>query len=196
VETEKIIFYVFCYLIGSIPFGLIIVKLSGKGDISKQGSGNIGATNVTRVAGRKIGVFVLLLDFAKGFLTVTLALEYFPGDTLLSLAAGLISVIGHIFSVFMGFKGGKGVATGLGTVFAVNYIAGFITIAIWISGFLLSRISAVGALAGFGLLPFIFFFAGDSSEEILIYSFLLSVIILLTHAKNIKRLLSGKENKF
>ena len=194
--AEKYIFYVFCYLIGSVPFGYVIAKYFSGEDISKKGSGNIGATNVSRVAGKKLGAVTLLLDFLKGLLPVIIYERLYQEDNLgLMIVAGAC-VIGHIFSIFRKFKGGKGIATGLGTLFALNPIIGGICVALWILIFLATRISSAAALISFMISPFAAFLLESGNTELIIYCFILSVGIILTHINNIKRLLSGKENKF
>ncbi|HET6370588.1 MAG TPA: glycerol-3-phosphate 1-O-acyltransferase PlsY, partial [Nitrospiria bacterium] len=141
------------YLLGSIPCGLL-VALGVKGiDPRRSGSGNIGATNVLRTAGKKEGLLTLLGDLGKGYLAVFLALKFAQGGEVWVLAAGLSAVLGHLYSIFLRFRGGKGVATSLGVLLAIHPAVALATFGLWAAGFLTSKISSVGALIAFGMLP-------------------------------------------
>lgn len=178
---------------GSIPFGIIVAKLTGLGDLTKQGSGNIGATNVVRVGGRKLGAVTFLLDFLKGCLPTILYINIFgtgPGEFI----CALLTVIGHIFSVFNKFKGGKGVATGFGVIMAADPTICIISLLLWLGCFLVTRISSASALFSFAMTPFIVFILSDD-KNLIAFSILLSLIIYITHYENIKRLLNGREGE-
>lgn len=195
---------VLSYLIGSIPFGFLVAYFVKGIDIRKFGSGNIGATNVFRVVGRKWGIFVFILDFLKGFLPLFLVKSYLGGDSHIHIAAVLVTVFtvcGHNWTIFLRFKGGKGVATSLGAmtglslIFPKLWIVLVFSLCIWIIVFLLSRyVSLASILAAAAFLAFSFVFS--LSKEVKILSFLLFIFILLRHKKNIKRLLNRRESRF
>lgn len=184
------------YLIGSIPFGIIVTKIAKTEDIRKNGSGNIGATNVTRVAGKKLGATVLLLDMVKGMLVGLLAERYSLYDMKITSICASLAVIGHIFPVWLSFKGGKGVATGFGTALALIPLQAFLALLVWITIFLMTRISSLSAIAAVSMLPFIVFGFKPASEYYLIYSIIISLLIFIKHKQNIIRLLKGEESSF
>lgn len=182
------------YFAGSIPFGVIVTSLVAKKNVRAEGSGNIGATNVARVAGKKLGAFVLLLDAAKGALPVWLAMFLAPTQPLLHVAVGAAAFLGHVFPVWLRFKGGKGVATALGVLLVLlpwSALIGFVT---WVVVLLVTRVSSVGSLLG-ALLAIVSAFLLGSP---LAYS-LLAVALLLamvwTHRGNIARLINRTENR-
>jgi acyl phosphate:glycerol-3-phosphate acyltransferase len=176
------------YLLGSIPFGLVLTRLAGLGDIRKIGSGNIGATNVLRTGSKPLALAVLLLDSGKGAIAV-LAAARLGEDAALSAAFG--AVLGHLFPVWLGFKGGKGVATTLGTLLALAWPVGLIGCAVWLLVALIFRISSAAALTAIATTPV---------TALIIYTPALAVVALLIaalvwykHAANIGRLLNGTE---
>jgi glycerol-3-phosphate acyltransferase PlsY len=181
------------YLLGSIPFGLVFAKIFKSEDPRTHGSRNIGSTNVLRVSGKKAGFFTLLGDLGKGILATAMAgvLEF---PWLWILLVGIAVVVGHIFSVFLRFKGGKGVATGLGSIIGVNLLIGLILIGIWLGAVLVFRYSSGGALAAFGVFPFLALFLTHDLFFCL-YSLCLMVLIFLCHKENIHRLIQGTESK-
>lgn len=190
---------ILAYLLGSIPFGLIIAKYSGIGDLRKKGSGNIGATNMTRVAGKKLGAFTLLLDGLKGIIAVLIARYATVGENnseeIISITAGL-AVLGHIFSIWLKFKGGKGVATTLAVYLAVYWPLGLATIIIWLLVFLKTKLSSLSAIFSMLTAPTIaLYFADRAGYEIVYLSFFLSVIVTARHHSNILRLINGEEGK-
>lgn len=189
------LFYIFAFSLGSIPWGYLIGKLRGI-DLRKTGSGNIGATNVLRVIGKKEALATLLLDISKGFIPVILAQLLYPSEKNLILTGtvGIVSILGHCFTPFLKFKGGKGVATSIGVILAYTPIAGLITISIWMLTFKIFRISSLGALMAFGLLPLNVYILNYSSEAIIL-TLLITAIIYFRHIENIKRLFQGKELK-
>jgi len=188
------------YLLGSIPFGLVVAKFAGKGDIRKSGSGNIGATNVTRVIGKKLGALTLVLDAAKGVVAVLLA-RFFVGDENISgdvvYICAVVAVLGHCFPVWLGFKGGKGVATGFAVLTAAHSVSGLVALALWIGSFLLFRISSLSALISWALVPVLVYFIVDTEGGIGLFymALFLSLLIVLKHHSNIKRLIKGEEGK-
>ncbi len=191
---NEILFVTAAYLIGSIPFGIIVAKLAGIGDLTTQGSGNIGATNVTRVGGKKLGAATFILDFLKGFIPATIYIYYFSADDV-ALACALAAVIGHVLPVFNRFKGGKGVATGFGAIMAISPIVCLISLLLWLACFKIIRISSVAALFSFGFMPFMFLIVTDKTN-VMAFAIALSMIIFVRHLDNIKRLLDGKEKGF
>lgn len=186
---------IFAFLFGSIPWGYFIGKAKGI-DLRKTGSGNIGATNVLRIIGKKEALATLLLDISKGFIPVLLVqlLYTYEKNLILMGTVGILAIIGHCFTPFLKFKGGKGVATSIGVILAYTPLAGIIILVIWIMIFKFSRISSLSALVSFGLLPLNVYIL-NYPKEILIFSFLISAIIYLKHITNIKRLLTGTEPK-
>lgn len=192
-ELNFYLYIIGTYLIASIPFGYIIGKLFGK-DITKEGSGNIGATNVTRTIGKKAGILVLILDLSKGFLPVYYA-KYLFWDTKLIAIIALTAVIGHCFSIFMKFKGGKGVATGFGVLIALSGKVAFITFLIWLGTFLVSGyVSLASIIASSFSWIIIYYLIGDLNITIAV--FISSLIIFIKHSKNIDRLINGTEHRF
>lgn len=191
----NILFFLFAFLVGSIPWGYVIGKLKGV-DLRKVGSGNIGATNVLRTVGRKEALLTLILDLSKGTVPVLLFRTIYPTEESFFFAGivGISAILGHCYSPWLKFKGGKGVATSLGVLLAYVPLAGVITILIWITSYKLSKISSLGALVAFALLPGIVFLLGYS-REVLLFTVLITIIIYLRHRENIVRLIQGKEQK-
>ena len=178
------------YAFGSIPFGLILAKLAGKGDIRKQGSGNIGATNVLRTGSKGLAAAVLLLDLAKGLVPVLIAWNLFWQEVGWT---ALFAVIGHCFPVWLGFKGGKGVATNAGVCFGLAWPLGVVYAVVWLGMLTITRISSLAgmtavvaaaiAAAVFGFPTFVKVLA------------IIAVLVLWLHRENIKRLMAGTEPK-
>ncbi|WP_425462400.1 glycerol-3-phosphate 1-O-acyltransferase PlsY [Litoreibacter halocynthiae] len=179
------------YLLGSIPFGLVIAKAMGLGDLRQIGSGNIGATNVLRTGSKSAALATLLLDAGKGGIAVLLA-RFFVGEDAAQLA-GLAAFIGHIFPVWLNFNGGKGVATYLGTLLVLSFFAGLAACLTWLAFALAFRISSLAALAAAALMPLWLHFMGLPSYVML--AALLGVLIWMRHAGNIRRILNGTEKK-
>lgn len=178
------------YLIGSVPFGLLFTKLAGLGDIRKIGSGNIGATNVLRTGNKFLALLTLILDIGKGAAAVLIFEYLFPG---LGLFAGGAAFFGHLYSVFLKFTGGKGVATFIGIIIALSPMAGLACIATWLITAVVFRISSLAALIAAILSPLYGYYFSDLNLAIL--SCILCILILLKHKDNIKRLLAGTEPK-
>ncbi len=184
------------YLLGSIPFGLLLSHFAGMGDIRKIGSGNIGATNVLRTGNKKIALLTLLFDALKGYLAVLMVLHYAPS---LIYVAGLAAILGHVFPVWLKFKGGKGVATALGVYLSLNAPLALMIIFIWSVVAKIWKISSLAALVALALAPVLAFLLvvyNVAEFEIVSFSCVITLLILYTHRENIKRLFSGQEGSF
>ena len=180
------------YLFGSIPFGLLLTKLLGGQDIRKVGSGNIGATNVLRTGKKWLAVAVLSLDLGKGIAAVSLARYIYNGDA--AIAAGFFAVLGHIFPVWLRYKGGKGVATTLGVFFAINWVFALTVCGIWLAVFFTTRFSSLSAIISISYSPVAAYLLDSYLTSML--CLILSMIIIYTHRHNLVRLMSGKELAF
>jgi acyl phosphate:glycerol-3-phosphate acyltransferase len=179
------------YVCGSIPFGLLLTKAAGLGDVRSIGSGNIGATNVLRTGNKKIAALTLLLDGLKGAVPVLL-LAHFGGPTA-GMIAGLAAMTGHIFPVWLEFKGGKGVATSLGVLFGLFWPLGLIFAALWLGLAFVFRFSSLAGLATSALTPLWAYLMGRS--DLVIPTALIAIIIWIMHRANIGRLMKGDEPK-
>ena len=180
------------YLISSIPFALVISKFNNV-DLRKVGSGNLGATNVYRALGFKLAVFVFILDAAKGLFPTYLAMAIF-NQASWHVGVGLITILGHSLSVFVQFKGGKGVATGLGVIMALNPTVAAILAVVGFSSIAITRYVAPTSIVCAVAAPFLFYFFNSPVEYTLFISFISSVIVI-RHKDNIMRLIQGTENK-
>lgn len=187
------------YFIGSLPTAYLIGKFKNI-DIRKEGSGNVGATNTARILGKKWAVIVLLVDVSKGFLSILLArlainnVNPFGHEVLL---AGMASVLGHIFPVWLKFKGGKGVATVCGLIVALSPLQALIAFFVFMTSIFLSKYVSLSSLLGVYSLPasYFLFFKFDNNSILFYFFAALALIITIMHLKNIQRLLSGKETK-
>lgn len=179
------------YLLGAIPFSLIVAHMVGAGDIRHQGSGNIGATNVLRSAGRFAGAVALLLDIIKGAVPVLLARVWLGSDTVLTGVIAMAAFLGHLYPVYLGFKGGKGVATGLGIFLAWTPVAGLYAALTWIVAVLLWRTSSLASLLAFLLLPAFLF--SQSSRAAMATSLIILPLVFWRHRANIRRMATGTE---
>jgi len=178
------------YLIGSIPFGLILTRFAGLGDVRKIGSGNIGATNVLRTGNRKLAALTLLLDALKGTVAVLLAA---PLGEQYGLLAGLGAFLGHTFPVWLGFKGGKGVATYLGILIAAAWPGAIVFAIAWLATAFTTRFSSLSALVATVCVPIALLFLGLKLPALLFL--VLSVLVFIKHRANISRLLAGTETR-
>ena len=176
------------YLLGSIPFGLLLTRAAGLGDIRRIGSGNIGATNVLRTGNKALAAATLLLDAAKGAAAVLVAGHWGPG---MAIFAGGGAMIGHLFPVWLGFRGGKGVATALGILLALAWPVGLIVCAVWLAAALLFRYSSLAALLAAAAAPVAAWVL--ESRQIAAMALFLAVLVWLRHHANIRRLLTGQE---
>lgn len=187
------IYIIFAYLLGSIPIGVILSKFKGK-DPRQTGSGNIGATNVMRTAGKTMGILTLIGDALKGFFPVFLV-NYLEKDVFLTSLTGFAAFLGHIYPLYLMFKGGKGVATALGIYIALSPLAIMIDVIIFIFVLLKWRYVSVGSLTACCAMPIILLFL-KSPFEFIFLSILIGIFIFIKHKENIKRLKNGNENKF
>lgn len=189
------------YLLGSIPFGLVLTRLAGLGDIRRIGSGNIGATNVLRTGRKGLAAATLLLDGAKGAVAVLIAGHWGPD---MALMAGYGAVIGHLFPVWLKFMGGKGVATTLGVLLAINFPVGLAACITWLVVAAVTRYSSVAALLALAAAPLYALYlpllwAGGAESigdrQIAVFAAILAILVWIKHHSNIRRLLSGTETK-
>ena len=187
--SAVVIVFVLCYLIGSIPFGLILTRAFGLGDIRDIGSGNIGATNVLRTGSKRLAVATLVLDAGKGAAGVLIGAQFPSLEP--ALVGAIAVVLGHMFPVWLKFKGGKGVATGWGALTALAWQSGLIAIAVWIAAVAGFRISSMGALVTTLVAPLhVWYFAGPQTA---VAAAIVSALIWIRHHQNIGRLLRGEE---
>lgn len=190
---------VIAYLLGSIPFGYLIVKLGHGSDVRVAGSGNIGATNVSRVAGIGPGIATLVLDTGKGYLAVWLAFHWPHSSIRWVMAAALAVIVGHMFCCWLGFRGGKGVATGLGVFLAISWQAMVAAILLWIVVIAFWRYVSLGSIAAAVALPFLvyLFYAPRHAPPrvVSLTSVAIAALIIWKHRENIARLIAGTENR-
>jgi glycerol-3-phosphate acyltransferase PlsY len=192
--TIKIIIIAFSYLLGSIPPGYLISKIIQGKDIRYLGSGNIGATNVGRTMGTKWGLITLLFDIAKGAVAVLLA-RYLIESNLFIAIAGVMAIVGHNFSLFLKFKGGKGVATALGVFLALAPRAVLPSLAVFAVMLMIFKFVSLGSISAAAAFPIFTYFFGYPNE-ITGGAIIGSMLIIIAHRTNIKRLIQGQENKF
>lgn len=195
VTVSKVLLLILvAFFLGSVPFGLLFARLFGSQDPREVGSGNVGATNVARAAGKVAGVLTLILDAAKGYLPVILAWSWLKSPDYVALV-GLFAILGHCYSPFLGFKGGKGVATGLGVYLALSPLA--VLLAAVVFGLLIWRfryvaLSSMGA--AWAMVPLVYLM--ERSPMLTLFTALIALLITWRHGGNIKRLIRGEEPKF
>ncbi len=191
-HMQQVFYVIVAYLIGSIPVGVMLARLKGK-DPRKTGSGNIGATNVMRTAGRALGIATLIGDIAKGFLPTFIAIRLgMPGEIVAVI--GLATFAGHLFPVFLKFRGGKGVATALGVYLAVAPVAIIPCFIVFVVTLLVWRYVSLGSLAGAGIVPFAMY-ALKVPVEYVWLAIVIAVFVFIKHKDNIERLIKGQEHK-
>ncbi len=187
------------YLLGSIPFGYLIVKRTEGRDVRGAGSGNIGAANVTRVAGAAAGIATLLLDAAKGYFAVWIAGRWSGGNIRWMILAALLAVLGHLFPVWLKFQGGKGVATGVGVFLPICFQAVFTAAVVWIIVVVFWRYVSLGSIIAAAAMPmllYVLYAPGHAPPNIVSFgAVLISVLVILKHSANVGRLMDGTENR-
>lgn len=179
------------YGLGSIPFGLLLTRMAGLGDIRSIGSGNIGATNVLRTGRKELAAVTLLLDALKGAAGVLIG--SLIGGSMAAMAGGLGAFLGHIFPVWLGFRGGKGVATYIGILAGLHWFAALAFCAVWLSVALLTRYSSLSALAASVTTPLLLWLTGETQIAMLVT--VLTILLAIKHHTNIQRLIAGTESK-
>lgn len=191
-DLDLVLFWFLSHLLGAVPFGLLVARAFGAGDIRTRGSGNIGATNVLRNAGKKAGILALLLDMLKGGVPAVLGVMLWPEQPNVAAGGGVLAAfLGHLFPIFLKFRGGKGVATGLGGFCGWEPILGLATIALWLFTAWRTRISSLSALIAFGLLPVIAILLGKWDAAMV--AWVTGILIFWRHRENIRRLRMGTE---
>jgi acyl phosphate:glycerol-3-phosphate acyltransferase len=187
------------YALGSIPFGLLIVKIMGGSDVRKSGSGNIGAANVTRVGGLGAGVLTLLLDAAKGYVAVWLAARWSGGSVRWLAIAAVCAVVGHVFPVWLRFRGGKGVATSLGAFILICGKAVIAAVVLWLVVVAFWRYVSLGSIAAAAAMPilvYLLYAPGHAPASILSAgTMFIALLVIWKHRDNVKRLINGTENR-
>lgn len=181
------------YLLGAVPFGIVVSKAMGLPDPRTVGSKNVGFTNVLRVSGKTPGILTLLGDMGKGWLLSWVAMQWLTVESFIMIVA-IAPILGHLFSPFLGFKGGKGVATALGAVLGLSPSIGLLLLLIWLGAVAIWRYSSGGALAAFSCLPVVAI-VNEQRQEFFIFSLLVSALIWIKHKDNIVRLWQGTESK-
>ncbi len=190
-----IVFVIAAYLIGAVPTGVVLTRLAGAGDVRAAGSGNIGATNVYRVAGRRLGILTLAGDMLKGVLPVLAALLVFKLTVPQVALVALVTFMGHCFPVYLGFRGGKGVATGLGIFLVLSPLSALLGVLVF--GLILWkwRYVSLGSIWAAGLIPFLILLL-EKSLPLFVVSLLIGGLVIMRHRDNIRRLMNGSENCF
>jgi glycerol-3-phosphate acyltransferase PlsY len=185
------------YLLGSIPFGYLLVRLFLHKDIRATGSGNIGATNVVRSGAKGLGIATLLLDMAKAYVAVKIAQHLAPGNYDLAVVAAVAAILGHVFPIWLGFRGGKGVASALGVFLALTPISAACTFAVFLVIVLITRYVSLASIVGSAAFPLFGFHFVPFRTPIVIAGFLfIPLLIIVKHQQNIRRLLAGTESRF
>ncbi|HZS82051.1 MAG TPA: glycerol-3-phosphate 1-O-acyltransferase PlsY [Stellaceae bacterium] len=182
---------VIAYLLGSVPFGLVLTRLGGYGDIRAIGSGNIGATNVLRTGNKGLALLTLLLDLGKGAIAVLIARNFGPDIAVIAAAA---VVLGHLFPIWLAFKGGKGVATAGGVLLAIAWPVGVLALATWLAAAVLTRYSSLAALLACAAAPLYAWLLGFDPQRLELIA-VIAFLVILRHHANIRRLVRGEESK-
>jgi glycerol-3-phosphate acyltransferase PlsY len=185
------------YLLGSIPFGYLLVRIFRNQDIREQGSGNIGATNVARSGSKGLGLATLLLDLGKAYAGVMIAKHLAPGIYDVAVAAAVAAVVGHVFPVWLGFCGGKGVASALGVLLALTWPSGVAIFLVFVVVFALTRYVSLASIVGSATFPlFGFHFVASRTPMVLFGFVFIPLLVIVKHHENIRRLLNGTESRF
>lgn len=185
------------YLLGSIPFGYLLVRIFRKEDIREKGSGNIGATNVARSGAKGLGLATLLLDLGKAYAAVIVAQHIAPGVYDIAVAAAVAAVVGHVFPVWLGFRGGKGVASALGVFLALTWPSALGIFLVFVVIFALTRYVSLASIAAASSFPLFGFHFVTQRTPMVVFGFLfIPLLVILKHRENIRRLLRGTESRF
>lgn len=198
---EYVIFGLLAYLLGSIPTAVWVGKSWYGKDVREHGSKNAGATNTFRVLGKKPGIFVLSVDIIKGFIAVMLPVILsnwfvFQADLVhLKIVAAICVVLGHVFPLYANFNGGKGVATSLGVIIALNPIAAGVAMVVFLTVFIATNFVSLGSICAALTFPSMLFILGVESMALKVFSMILAAVVIFAHRQNIQRLLAGEENK-
>lgn len=185
------------YLLGSIPFGYLLVRIFRNQDIREQGSGNIGATNVARSGSKGLGLATLLLDLGKAYAGVMIAKHLAPGMYDVAVAAAVAAVVGHVFPVWLGFRGGKGVASALGVFLALTWPSAVAIVLVFVVVFALTRYVSLASIVGAATFPLFGFHFVASRSPMVVFGFLfIPLLVIVKHHENIRRLLNGTESRF
>jgi glycerol-3-phosphate acyltransferase PlsY len=185
------------YLLGSIPFGYLLVKTFRHEDIRATGSGNIGATNVARSGAKGLGIATLLLDVGKSFLAVKIAMHLAPGNYDLAVMTAVAAILGHVFPIWLGFRGGKGVASALGVMLALSLPAAACTFGVFLVVVLLTRYVSLASMIGSAIFPlFGLYFLPQRTPLVIAGLIFIPLLVIVKHHQNIGRLLSGTESRF
>ena len=202
----KILITIIAYLFGSIPTAYLLFKIKKGDDIRKYGSGNVGGTNVIRTLGTRWGLFIIIVDILKGFLPILVVYLIYPDDFILLAAVMVAVVLGHVFPIFIKFRGGKAIATTFGTIIGISalpfimeptwlrILPMFLALGVWILVFVITRIVSLGSLIGAVAVPVCFYFT-RYPLAIVIAGIFCAILIFITHRKNIKRLVRGEEKR-
>jgi glycerol-3-phosphate acyltransferase PlsY len=185
------------YLLGSIPFGYLLVKTFRHEDIRATGSGNIGATNVARSGAKGLGIATLLLDIGKSFLAVKIAQHLAPGNYDLAVMTAVVAILGHVFPIWLGLRGGKGVASALGVILALSLAAAACTLGVFLVVVLLTRYVSLASMIGSATFPlFGLYFLPQRTPLVIAGLVFIPLLVIIKHHENIRRLLSGTESRF
>jgi len=187
---DEILFLVFSYLLGAIPFGYILCYLTDKKDIRREGSGNIGAANVLRVKGKAFGLITLTLDMLKGILPILYGLRHFDSPVLI-IGGGAAAILGHLYSVYLKFKGGKGVSTFLGMTAVFHFPSALVFGGVFVFTYFLTRYISASSIAGVSAVFFVTLFT--NVMEVAMMVFMAGLLIIVKHRGNIKRIIEGTE---
>ena len=193
-SVKEVMLFVVAFVSGSIPFGVIFSKLFSGEDPRKVGSGNIGATNVVRAAGVKAGILTLIFDIAKGAVPVILARKMLGSENMAALC-GVFAILGHCYSPFLGFRGGKGVATGAGVFLAISPLSFFMAFVVFMLVFVFSKIVSLSSISAAISMP-VFVYITTKDFSFALITLVVSLLVVFRHKDNIQRLLKGEERKF
>ena len=187
---HEILFLVFSYFLGAIPFGYILCYLTDKKDIRQEGSGNIGATNVLRIKGKAFGIITLALDMLKGILPILYGLRHFDSPVLI-IGGGAAAILGHLYSVYLKFKGGKGVSTFVGMTAVFHFPSALVFGGVFLFTYFLTRYISASSIAGVSAVFFVTLFT--NVMEVAMIVFVVVLLIIIKHRGNIKRIIAGTE---